>query len=89
MVNLDAKTVRPRGTDSVRVISVVEVTTTVGDGTPGNPSRTVIEYWSLSGERLAVSDDGPDTVCNLTAGDGANCCGTSSGIGAHGETKAI
>lgn len=56
MENLGKKTARPRGADSVRVISVVEVTTTVGDGTPGNPMRTVTEYWSLSGERLAVKE---------------------------------
>lgn len=56
MEQMDNKTVRPRGTDSVRVISVVEVTTTVGDGMPGNPMRTMTEYWSLSGARLAVRD---------------------------------
>lgn len=56
MEQMNNKTARPRGTDSVRVVSVVEVTTTVGDGTPGNPMRTMTEYWSLSGERLAVRE---------------------------------
>lgn len=69
MVNLDAKTVRPRGTDSVRIISVVEVTTTVGDGTPGNPMRMVTEYWSLSGERLAVRETG---VCDNSVQGGTS-----------------
>lgn len=50
------KTARPRGTDSVKVISVVEVKAAVGRGTEDDPVREVTEYWSFAGERLALND---------------------------------
>lgn len=50
------KTARPRGTDSAKVISVIETTALAGSGTEDDPVREVTEYWSMAGERLAVND---------------------------------
>ena len=47
------KTVRPRGTDSARVIQVVETRSIEGYGTPEDVCREVVQYWSLEGELLA------------------------------------
>lgn len=49
-------TVHPRGVDSVKMTSVVELRLTVGAGVEGDPVRTVMELWSLDGKRLAVVD---------------------------------
>lgn len=47
----------PHGSESARVIAVIEVKTARGSGvTPEDPARTVTEYWSLFGEKLAESD---------------------------------
>lgn len=46
----------PRGVDSARVIQVIETKSARGSGEPGQPSRTVTEYWSLDGEKLAEND---------------------------------
>lgn len=50
------KTVRPRGTDSARVIRVIETKSTRGAGTENDLSRQVTQYWSLNGELLAEHD---------------------------------
>lgn len=50
------KTVRHRGADSVRAITVVEVKVAVGSGADDDPVRKVTEYWSMSGDLLAVND---------------------------------
>ncbi len=50
------KTVRHERADSAKVISVIAVELTVGAGVDDDPVRKVTEYWSLSGERLAVND---------------------------------
>ena len=42
--------------NSVRVIQVVEVVTTVGNGAEDNPYSSVREYWSLDGSLLAVTE---------------------------------
>lgn len=47
------KTVRPRGTDSAKVIQVVETRSIEGYGTPEDVCREVVQYWSLEGELLA------------------------------------
>jgi len=47
------KTVRPRGTDSAKVIEVIETKSIRGDGTADDVCREVIQYWSLDGELLA------------------------------------
>ena len=50
------ETARPRGTDSAKVISVIVTEAIVGFGTEGDPVRSVLQYWSLQGELLAVND---------------------------------
>ena len=42
---------------SVEVIRVVRTRLScAGEGTAGNPIRSVVEYWTLDGERLAEVD---------------------------------
>lgn len=53
METLHKKTVRPRGTDSARVISVIETTALEGSGTEDDPAGVQKRYWSLQGELLA------------------------------------
>ena len=45
-----------RGVDSVRVLSVVEIKTTIGAGTDTDLSRQLIQYWDLEGRLLAEYD---------------------------------
>lgn len=47
---------RPRGTDSARVVPVIETRSLRGNGTEEDKCREVIQYWSLEGELLAESD---------------------------------
>ena len=47
MTNEQEKTVRPRGTDSARVIQVIETRAIEGRGTPDDPCRTLIQYWEM------------------------------------------
>jgi hypothetical protein len=42
--------------DKVEVVEVIFVSTSRGDGTPGNPNRSVFQYWSKGGHLLADSD---------------------------------
>lgn len=51
------KTARPRGTDSAKVIQVIETATLEGNGTETDPCRLQKQYWSLDGELLAVGID--------------------------------
>lgn len=46
----------PRGTDSARVIQVIETKALRGQGTNENKNRIVTQYWSLDGELLAEND---------------------------------
>lgn len=50
------KTARPRGTDSAKIISVIETESIAGYGTEEDPVRPVKQYWSMSGELLATND---------------------------------
>lgn len=47
------KTVRPRGTDSAKVIEVIETKSIRGSGSGDDLCREVTQYWSLDGELLA------------------------------------
>ena len=47
---------RPRGTDSARVIQVIETKALKGIGTEKDPARAVIQYWDLDGDFLAECD---------------------------------
>ena len=48
--------VRPRGTDSARVIQVVETKTLRGIGTEEDMCRQVTQYWDFDGTLLAEND---------------------------------
>mgnify|MGYP001164490577 CR=1 FL=1 len=54
----ERKTARPRGTDSARVIAVIETEALEGRGTKDDPCRIQKRYWSLEGKLLAVGIDG-------------------------------
>lgn len=47
---------RPRGTDSAKVIQVIETRSLVGTGVENDPCRIVAQYWSLEGKKLAEHD---------------------------------
>ena len=61
---MDAKrAARPRGTDSAKVISVIETRSLRGTGLGGDFCREVIQYWNLEGNLLAENDSfNPDDV---------------------------
>lgn len=47
----------PRGTDSAKVIQVIETKATKGAGTEKDPVKIVTQYWSLEGKLLADNDN--------------------------------
>ncbi len=47
---------RARGTDSAKVIEVIETKSLRGDGTEKDPVREVTQYWDLDGNFLAEID---------------------------------
>jgi len=49
-------TVRPRGTDSARVIQVIETKSLRGIGTNDDECRVVTQYWDFDGKLLAEYD---------------------------------
>ena len=49
-------TARPRGTDSAKVIQVIQSTALIGVGTEDDPCRLITQYWSLDGTKLAEHD---------------------------------
>lgn len=49
--------VRPRGTDSAKVIQVIKTTSLIGLGEEvTDPCRIVTQYWNFKGELLASND---------------------------------
>lgn len=50
------QTVRPKGTNSARVIQVIETRSIRGRGTEGDMCREVIQYWDFDGNLLAEND---------------------------------
>lgn len=46
----------PRGTDSARVISVIETQALRGNGKEEDKCRIVTQYWDFDGELLAEND---------------------------------
>lgn len=50
------KTARPRGTDSAKVIQVIETISLRGSGTDKDPVRAVKQFWSFDGDLIAESD---------------------------------
>lgn len=49
-------TVRAKGTDSARVIQVVETKSLRGAGIDDDPVRIVTQYWDFEGKLLAEDD---------------------------------
>ena len=45
-----------RGTDSARVVSVIETRALRGNGTEEDKCRIVTQYWDFDGELLAEND---------------------------------
>lgn len=50
----EKRAARPRGTDSARVIQVIETVALMGAGTESDPCRQVRQYWSLDGQLLGT-----------------------------------
>ena len=48
--------VRPRGTDSAKVIQVIKTTALRGVGTEEDMCRLVTQYWDFDGNLLAEND---------------------------------
>jgi len=56
---IESKTKAPletKPTSSAKVITVIETISVIGSGTPDNPLRHMIRYWSLDGDLLAEHD---------------------------------
>lgn len=47
------KAARPRGTDSARLITVIETKSLLGRGTHDDPVKLVTQYWDFDGKLLA------------------------------------
>ena len=47
-----------RGTDSAKVIQVIETKAMKGSGTDSDPARITTQYWSQDGKLLAENDSG-------------------------------
>lgn len=45
-----------RGTDSAKVIQVIETRSLKGNGTETDPCRVLIQYWDFEGNLLAQDD---------------------------------
>lgn len=52
-VEKQKETARPRGTDSAKVIQVIETKSLEGTGTESDPCCIKVQYWSFDGELLA------------------------------------
>lgn len=56
---------RPKGTESVKMIQVIETKSTIGSGTEDDPFRTIVQYWDLEGNFLATTiilEENPETA---------------------------
>ena len=53
---IDERSVRPRGTDSAKVISVIVTESVRGRGTKVDLCRMVTQYWGFDGTLLAEND---------------------------------
>lgn len=57
-MNSEAKSaIRFRGTDSAKIIQLIQTTGPIGSGTEIDPVRRVEQYWTLEGELLFTKDD--------------------------------
>ncbi len=55
-MNNQKGTARPRGTDSAKVIQVIETKAMEGRGTPDDPTRIKTQYWDFDGTLLATAE---------------------------------
>lgn len=56
---------RPIGTESARVIQVIETKSTIGSGTEDDPFRPIAQYWDLDGNILGsaiIMEENPVTA---------------------------
>lgn len=56
---------RPKGTESVKMIQVIETKSTIGYGTEDDPFRPIVQYWDLEGNFLATTiilEENPETA---------------------------
>lgn len=57
-LHLQGKGARPRGTDSARLITVIETKALIGTGlSKSDLARITVQYWSLDGELLAEKSE--------------------------------
>lgn len=59
--------VRANGTESAKVVQVIETKAKRGLGIEKDPVREVVQYWSLDGKFLAERDDDIQFLSDLTA----------------------
>ena len=52
----DKNTAHPRGTDSARIVEVIETRSLMGEWTESDPYRAVIQYWHKNGDLIATID---------------------------------
>lgn len=52
----EENTARPRGTDSARIVEVIETRSIMGKGTEDDICRVVVQYWHKNGELIATID---------------------------------
>ena len=48
---------RPRGTDSAKIVSVIETISLRGAGTDEDKCRVVTQYWDFQGNLLAENEN--------------------------------
>lgn len=46
----------PNVVRKVKILSVIEIMATIGNGTHDNPRRVVVQYWDFKGNLLAIND---------------------------------
>lgn len=56
-MQMDKLPFRLMGTESARVISVIETKSKQGVGTENDPIREVVQYWDIDGNLLAEKDN--------------------------------
>lgn len=62
------KPAKPRGTDSAKVIQVIETRALRGSGTEEDMCRIVFQYWDFDGNLLAENDPCREESETLQAG---------------------
>lgn len=50
------KAVRLRGTDSAKIIQIIETKSLIGSGTDEDPARYIFQYWDFDGNLIASKE---------------------------------